>query len=383
MDAARGRAPEPGWDHYANGWGPAGDAGQDRQPDLAPEDDAEAGWDQDDQAGWSHQSDAPRGDATDAAHGHPAEEGWDHTAGAGRRDPANPGQGDLLEDVRDRSAEAGWEHGADAGWSAAPEPGQRGAADWARDPDDDWSDPAQPAADQALDADWDEAAEAGDHVTEAGWDRAAAGAAQDTDGWDHPGHAGGNHAGAAGPSHPAEAGWPQPRDAHRDQAGGAGRENTEDAAPGSAGRGSHDAGDRAPGVPAPSDRTHRRDFPSASGHAGQPAADPAPPEVTGSADAASGRDRTAVDVPAPITAGDVLAGTSQTGGVNAGAAGRIGRSDSIAAELAGWASGELPGQASARLAAWAAIGGVPAQSYRPASASGIGSPGIGTTEPVG
>src|SRR5207302_115786 len=30
--------------------------------------------------------------------------------------------------------------------------------------------------------------------------------------------------------------------------------------------------------------------------------------------------------------------------------------ETIAAELAGWAAGELPGQASARLAAWAAIG---------------------------
>ena len=37
--------------------------------------------------------------------------------------------------------------------------------------------------------------------------------------------------------------------------------------------------------------------------------------------------------------------------------------ETIAAELAGWAAGELPGQASARLAAWAAIGGVPAPGY--------------------
>jgi hypothetical protein len=29
----------------------------------------------------------------------------------------------------------------------------------------------------------------------------------------------------------------------------------------------------------------------------------------------------------------------------------------MAAELAGWAAGELPGQASARLAAWATVGG--------------------------
>jgi hypothetical protein len=45
------------------------------------------------------------------------------------------------------------------------------------------------------------------------------------------------------------------------------------------------------------------------------------------------------------------------------------RPETIAAELAGWAAGELPGQASARLAAWAAIGGVPAPGYRQAATS--------------
>lgn len=44
-------------------------------------------------------------------------------------------------------------------------------------------------------------------------------------------------------------------------------------------------------------------------------------------------------------------------------------SHTIAAELAGWASGELPGQASARLAAWEAIGGVPAPDARQASSA--------------
>lgn len=34
-----------------------------------------------------------------------------------------------------------------------------------------------------------------------------------------------------------------------------------------------------------------------------------------------------------------------------------GVADTMAAELAGWAAGELPGQASARLAAWATVGG--------------------------
>jgi len=52
--------------------------------------------------------------------------------------------------------------------------------------------------------------------------------------------------------------------------------------------------------------------------------------------------------------------------------------ETIAAELAGWAAGELPGQASARLAAWAAIGGVPAPGYRAAEDSDVGAAGVGT-----
>jgi hypothetical protein len=39
-----------------------------------------------------------------------------------------------------------------------------------------------------------------------------------------------------------------------------------------------------------------------------------------------------------------------------------GVADTMAAELAGWAAGELPGQASARLAAWATVGGPTAPS---------------------
>jgi hypothetical protein len=35
--------------------------------------------------------------------------------------------------------------------------------------------------------------------------------------------------------------------------------------------------------------------------------------------------------------------------------------DTMVAELAGWAAGELPGQASARLAAWSAVGGTSAR----------------------
>ena len=44
----------------------------------------------------------------------------------------------------------------------------------------------------------------------------------------------------------------------------------------------------------------------------------------------------------------------------AGDSRRAGRrvTDTMAAELAGWAAGELPGQAAARLASWAAVGGL-------------------------
>lgn len=52
--------------------------------------------------------------------------------------------------------------------------------------------------------------------------------------------------------------------------------------------------------------------------------------------------------------------------------------ETIAAELAGWAAGELPGQAWARLAAWAAIGGVPAPGHRQADGSDVGPAGVAT-----
>jgi hypothetical protein len=44
----------------------------------------------------------------------------------------------------------------------------------------------------------------------------------------------------------------------------------------------------------------------------------------------------------------------------------------MAAELAGWAAGELPGQASARLAAWATVGGAVARGRQQARLGGGG-----------
>ncbi len=87
--------------------------------------------------------------------------------------------------------------------------------------------------------------------------------------------------------------------------------------------------------------------------------------------------------PAPDHAGDLPAGAHpgprqdpQDGdeeGPAGPAAGRKEGSDTIVAELAGWAAGELPGQASARLAAWAAVGGVATQGHRESGATSTGS----------
>jgi hypothetical protein len=47
-------------------------------------------------------------------------------------------------------------------------------------------------------------------------------------------------------------------------------------------------------------------------------------------------------------------------------------SDTMAAELAGWAAGELPGQAAARLASWATAGGAVARGRQQARLGGGG-----------
>ena len=51
-------------------------------------------------------------------------------------------------------------------------------------------------------------------------------------------------------------------------------------------------------------------------------------------------------------------------------ASRAGLTETMAAELAGWAAGELPGQASARLAAWASVGGAVARGRQQARRAG-------------
>ena len=60
-------------------------------------------------------------------------------------------------------------------------------------------------------------------------------------------------------------------------------------------------------------------------------------------------------------------------------AGQASITDTMAAELAGWAAGELPGQASARLAAWTTVGGAVARGRQQSSHGGSGA----ATERVG
>ena len=64
-------------------------------------------------------------------------------------------------------------------------------------------------------------------------------------------------------------------------------------------------------------------------------------------------------------------------------ASRTGLTDTMAAELAGWAAGELPGQASARLAAWASVGGAVARGRKQAHrGGGSTAAGAGALKPL-
>ena len=104
-------------------------------------------------------------------------------------------------------------------------------------------------------------------------------------------------------------------------------------------------------------RTARRD---SLGHSApgdsSPSSPGEPPAATHSADQAAGEPAAASDPPAdPASRGSIT--------------------DTMAAELAGWAAGELPGQAAARLASWATAGGAVARSRQQAR---LGSGGTAT-----
>jgi hypothetical protein len=272
--------------------------------------------------------------AEEAGRERPAEAGW--------RDGGNAGEHHAAEEDWDQAADADWDdadhgHAEDAGW------GHTGNAAWDR--------AGEAGRDQASEAGWEPPGGSGEdqqgngargHLGATGWDRARDGAGDA--GWERPEDAGQDGPGDAGVGYVTETGWSRAGDAGPDRAADAGWHHETDRAPGAAGWDqARDSGGR--------DQAREEGL----GRPGDAALD---------ALGAGGREPGA------------RAGRRDLPGL--GAAG--GRSDTIAAELAGWASGELPGQASARLAAWAAIGGVPAAGHQPAATSGLGSPG--TAEPV-
>ncbi len=128
------------------------------------------------------------------------------------------------------------------------------------------------------------------------------------------------------------------------------------------------AGQAEPAEPADGDHQEvAGGFDQADGHdAGFAGGDPAGPAGSGYADVADGLLQAAD--------GDLAGQAGPDLGVpEADDHGNV----SIAAELAGWAAGELPGQASARLAEWAAMGRAPRRASKPAGNPGVGAAGVG------
>jgi hypothetical protein len=72
------------------------------------------------------------------------------------------------------------------------------------------------------------------------------------------------------------------------------------------------------------------------------------------------------------SAADVPGGPAASDDRPADAASRGSITDTMAAELAGWAAGELPGQAAARLASWATADGAVARGRQQTRISGGG-----------
>ncbi len=209
---------------------------------------------------------------------------------------------------------------------------------------------------------------AGPRLTQAGAaaedaDRAGRGAATggpDTpDGAAGPGSApgpGGTPAAGPGPADTGVLGWPSSAGlahAPRPPASQPHEDGPPGSAPGSAAAGSGAAGSgaAADNQPKPGPFPARPDRPQAGGPLDSAPGAPTRP-ADGAADRPPGGPTAAVaDVPSDL-------------------ASRTGLTDTMAAELAGWAAGELPGQASARLAAWASVGGAVARGRRQAPRGG-------------
>jgi len=294
------------------------------------------------------------------------------------------GDPDFAGDAADWTRQPGSEDVPAAGYGYSARTGFVLAddTDAQRIPEDRWAQDTDPGLDYADDPDLDDGADADQDDADAdGWDDVAG---QD-ELWD-PGNGG-----AAG--HAEERG----RDAGRSDVAGldqlwdigrsGGQDKTRDAGRGDAvgmdpHGGGHD-GHRHDG--------HRQDGAASSGFSRvpdpgaprgaslSPAGDtgpardtgPDPLEVTGDRGAAAGF------LAAPPPSGTILTTAPPRQARTARPSAPSG-TETIAAELAGWAAGELPGQASARLAAWAAIGGVPAPGYRHTDGSDVGAAGVGT-----
>ena len=288
---------------------------------------------------------------------------WDDATEA-----AGDGSGAAWDDAGDGNA-AAWDDATEAAGD-----GNGGAWDDAGDGNAAaWADATEAAGDGSR-ATWDDAGEAAwDDAGEPGQDYAGNGAPgyPGNGALSHPGNGAAGHPGRGGPGYAGDPG--RNRDmgtaAGLDQLwhigrGGpdSGQDHRQDPARGQAA----EAGPAGPDASLPG--TSRLDRPGPASPGG----------VAGSSRALAAP---AGDVLAP-SSGSVLTSAPDLGPEAGPPAAADVRTETIAAELAGWAAGELPGQASARLAAWAAIGGLPAPAYRRPDASDVGAAGVGTTEPV-
>jgi hypothetical protein len=151
------------------------------------------------------------------------------------------------------------------------------------------------------------------------------------------------------PGTPGEGGGPVPGPRHGSAAAGP---EWPPSAPGD----SPSAPDDSPSAPGDSPSVLGDSSASAPGDSSPSSPGQEPPAATDSADEAHGGPAAASDSPTdPASRGSIT--------------------DTMAAELAGWAAGELPGQAAARLASWATAGGAVARSRQQAR---LGSGGTAT-----
>jgi hypothetical protein len=361
---------DPGLDYPGDpGLEYAGDADRDYPGNAGLEYPGDPGLEYPGNAGLDYPGDPDVGYLPDADRDYPGDESWDDLAGpdepwgnglagaAGAGHDADPGRSDAA------GLDQLWDIGrgpAGRGQDQAPGGIARQAQDAGRD------DAAGPdlLGQDALGSAGPTTADSGAATREAGsgraWDNGAATReAGSGRAWD-------NGAGAAGASF--EAGLDQAADAGPVPDGGPARDTrpAREAGPARAGG---SAWDIHPAREAGPDRATGPGQ-AADAHGGLPGDyGPDPLGVPG------GR-QTADFLAAPPPSSSILTAAPRQNSRTARPSVPDAGTETIAAELAGWAAGELPGQASARLAAWAAIGGVPAPGYR--RPEGSGSQGVAT-----